>query len=391
MTCIISSDIKTQIQAVLQPTETAAGMPNKAYTQQSLFDYERDHLFAKTWCAIGYEHELKTSSYAKPINFMGYPLFMVKNRQADISVFHNVCSHRGMKLVAEEKSIRGMITCPYHSWSYNLKGELKATPHVGGVDINKIDGFICPEKNLKQVRSHCWLGIVFVNLSETAPSFDEFIDPLIQRWSRFITSEQLNQITYSNTGAHFELMVNSNWKFPVENYCEAYHLPWLHPGLNSYSPLNKHYNIMIGDSMSGQGSLCYTLAETSGIRLPQFKQWPGDMINHAEYVSLYPNVLLGLQADHFFSIILDPLNPEQTHEKGLIQYIGAESNHVKYDDAKTAVLDSWKIVFAEDIEAVEGMQQGRHSPGYTGGVFSPVLDVPTHHFHRWVANQYLTS
>jgi choline monooxygenase len=45
------------------------------------------------------------------------------------------------------------------------------------------------------------------------------------------------------------------------------------------------------------------------------------------------------------------------------------------------------VVFGEDIGAVEGMQKGRSSPGYRGGVFSPVMDNPTHHFHQWVARK----
>ena len=47
----------------------------------------------------------------------------------------------------------------------------------------------------------------------------------------------------------------------------------------------------------------------------------------------------------------------------------------------------WRVVFGEDIDAVEGMQRGRLSPGYGGGVFSPVMDNPTHHFHQWVARK----
>ena len=45
----------------------------------------------------------------------------------------------------------------------------------------------------------------------------------------------------------------------------------------------------------------------------------------------------------------------------------------------------WKDIFVEDIEVVEGMQKGRHSPSYDGGKFSAVMDEATHHFHRWAA------
>ena len=51
-------------------------------------------------------------------------------------------------------------------------------------------------------------------------------------------------------------------------------------------------------------------------------------------------------------------------------------------------LESWRQVFSEDIFVVEGMQKARYSPAFTGGVFSAVMDVPSHHFHQWVAERY---
>ena len=46
----------------------------------------------------------------------------------------------------------------------------------------------------------------------------------------------------------------------------------------------------------------------------------------------------------------------------------------------------WQEVMSEDIAAIEGMQKGRASPAYNGGNFSPIMDTPTHMFHKWVAN-----
>jgi choline monooxygenase len=62
---------------------------------------------------------------------------------------------------------------------------------------------------------------------------------------------------------------------------------------------------------------------------------------------------------------------------------GADSD--TYSACRAATHAAWRLVFGEDVFAVEGMQQGRASPGYEGGVFSKVMDQPTHHFHRWVA------
>ena len=66
-----------------------------------------------------------------------------------------------------------------------------------------------------------------------------------------------------------------------------------------------------------------------------------------------------------------------------------ELSNVSVEDAKKKVGDI--EVFGEDVFALEGMQQARHSPGFSGGIFSPVMDVPSHHFHQWVAQRYKQS
>ncbi len=84
-----------------------------------------------------------------PLDFMNLPLLMMRNRQGEVQVFHNVCSHRGMKLVHEAGEVQGMIRCPYHSWTYDLDGNLKGTPHIGGIAKHKDDRFKCEKHGLK--------------------------------------------------------------------------------------------------------------------------------------------------------------------------------------------------------------------------------------------------
>ena len=184
-----------------------------------------------------------------------------------------------------------------------------------------------------------------------------------------------------------ELTVESNWKLPVENYCESYHLPWVHPGLNSYSRLEDHYHIMEGELGAGQGTRAFDFSAREGIALPAFPHWPSDRRNVAEYVALFPNVLLGLQMDHFFAIWLQPLAHNRTREVVDIQYVGDEACGDQYESARVRTLEGWREVFKEDVHAVEGMQAGRESPAFDGGAFSPVMDNPTHHFHRWMVTR----
>ncbi|NNC76546.1 MAG: aromatic ring-hydroxylating dioxygenase subunit alpha [Woeseiaceae bacterium] len=364
------------------------GLPNSCYTDPDWFRFERDEVIGRSWTAIAYGSELSDPGYAKPVDLMGIPLLIVRNKTGDLCVFHNVCSHRGMKLVATDTRLRTVIRCPYHSWSYDLDGRLLSTPLVGGIDKNDCEGLDKSEHGLKPVHFAVWMDIIFVSLSGNSESFQDFIAPLEARWANFLHDRNRSEIRPATTGSNLELNIASNWKLAVENYCEAYHLPWVHPALNDYSPLDQHFNITDGESMSGQGTHVYRLASIAGTRLPLIQGWPNDKLQYAEYISLYPNTLLGLQADHLFSVIVMPKKCDLTQEKLQISYVGDGSTHDKYGSCRTAVLNSWDTVFREDIFAVEGMQAGRHSPGFNGGVLTPVQDIPTRHFHTWVAGQY---
>ncbi len=376
------------LDAVRSPIDMASGMPNAAYDDPRLFEYERDNVLGRSWSGLLFASEIPSVGTAKPIDFMGLPLVVMRNREGTLKVFHNICSHRGMILVREETEVKRLVRCPYHSWTYDLDGNLVATPHIGGVGQHEAEGFACEKHGLKEVRSALWNDILFINLSGDAEPFQDYIAPLEARWEQFTGKHGMEQLKIANTESHMELTVEANWKLAVENYCEAYHLPWVHPALNTYSPLDQHYNLIVNENMSGQGTLTYNLADVAGTSLPQFPEWPEEKLRQAEYVSLYPNVLLGVQADHFFAIILQPEANNRTLEKLQLGYVGSEAVGDAYEACRAAVLNSWKVVFGEDVFAVEGMQRGRRSPGFKGGVFSPVLDAPTHHFHNWVANLY---
>ena len=89
------------------------GLPNATYHDESLFAFERDQIIGRSWAAIGYRSELIGPGFAKPVDLMGIPLLIIMDKSDDLRVFHNVCSHRGMKLVREHTQLRAVIRCPY--------------------------------------------------------------------------------------------------------------------------------------------------------------------------------------------------------------------------------------------------------------------------------------
>ncbi len=375
------------VEAVLQPIEKATGLPNAVYTNASFVEYERDHVLGKSWAGLWFASDLPKKGQVKPVEFMGLPLLIMRNKSGHINVFHNVCSHRGMKLVQEEMEVQGALRCPYHSWSYSLDGDLKATPHIGGVGKHKVEGFNHCDHGLKPVRSEQWMDIIFINLSGDAEDFNRYIKPLKKRWKTFLGDTGLARLRSAVNGKGIEIEVQSNWKLAVENFCESYHLPWIHPGLNTYSPLEDHYHIMIGDYFAGQGSNSYKPVNEADTALPLFPEWPKEKLAQAEYVAFYPNVLLGIQADHAFVMVIEPLSQDKSIEHIRLYYVGEEAIGDMHSASRNSVLETWRGVFDEDVGVIECLQKGRSSPGYGGGVFSPVMDNPTHHFHQWVARK----
>ena len=98
----------------------------------------------------------------------------------------------------------------------------------------------------------------------------------------------------------------------MENYCEAYHLPFVHPDLNSYSRLEDHYNILDDDSYAGQGSHVYApQISADGQQFPAFDGLSEKWDKAAEYCAFFPNVLYGVHKDHAFAIVLVPTGRKQ--------------------------------------------------------------------------------
>ena len=213
-----------------------------------------------------------------------------------------------MILIEQKNNVRGTIRCPYHSWCYELTGELRATPHVGGPGKNIHDDIKRSELGLHEFRSYIWYDVVFLNIAGEAPSFEDTHAKLIDRWIEF------NQpFIHSSTDSSIELVVNCNWKLAVENYCESYHLPWIHPGLNSYSKLEDHYNIEENGYFSGQGSHNYNqLMGKNDLTFDDFKNLSDKWKTGSEYISLFPNVLLGVHRDHTIAVVLQPLATDRT-------------------------------------------------------------------------------
>ena len=336
-------DIK-KIEAVNKPIEKAQGLPNECYTSEKYMMIERERVFQDKWTVIGIGSSVPNPGDALPYNLLGIPLIILRDKERKIRVFHNVCSHRGHKLLDKPCSLKNLLRCPYHSWSYDLEGKLVATPHIGGLNIHESEKFEKSKSNLKEVRSKIWMDIIFININNNEIEFDEYVRPLEDRWLKFISKDDQNSLIYSRDYGYFNLDVKSNWKFAIENYCESYHLPWIHPELNKVSNISDHYHIQgLPNRYAGQGSNKYEQPLKGNKSFANFSNWPKEFSKNSEYIALFPNVMIGLHIDHFYVFWLEPISVNETKEHLAMYYVGEESaNGKEFENMRKENSRFWK-------------------------------------------------
>ena len=138
------------------------------YTDPGVFEKEKAGLLARTWQFAGHVSQLAAPGDYFTFEIAGQNLFCVRGRDGDIRTFYNVCQHRAHEMVSGAGHAK-LLVCPYHSWTYELSGELR-----GGPNLTSVAGFDRKEICLTGVRTEVFLGFIFVNLDDDAKPMDEW-------------------------------------------------------------------------------------------------------------------------------------------------------------------------------------------------------------------------
>jgi choline monooxygenase len=155
---VFGSEVRAALAA---PVDAARGLPNEAFTSQEFFRLEQRRLFARTWVFAGRAGDMSAAGDVCPVEVAGRPLVLVRDRDGEVRAFHNVCPHRGARLVCEPEHGRAVLTCPYHAWTYGLDGGLRSRPHYHGPDRHDPAG----DDRVSLFRAPCvvWHDWIFVN------------------------------------------------------------------------------------------------------------------------------------------------------------------------------------------------------------------------------------
>ncbi|MBI3329351.1 MAG: aromatic ring-hydroxylating dioxygenase subunit alpha [Nitrospinae bacterium] len=137
-------------------------VPAEPCISPAYFDLERERVFRRVWLNVGRVDEIpKAGDYVvRDLAVCNASILVMRGEDGMIRGFHNVCSHRGNKLVWDEKgSCRGYLTCNFHSWAYDGKGHLKWVP-----DEENFFGLQKREHGLTPVATDIWEGFIFINM-----------------------------------------------------------------------------------------------------------------------------------------------------------------------------------------------------------------------------------
>lgn len=211
----VEHTLRQYLDAARQPLSEARHMPADLYTSEEVFRLDKEKIFGREWICVGRTEEVeKPGDYLTP-RIAGEPVIVTRDKEGELQAFSNICTHRGTEIALGRGNTHSFV-CPYHGWSYNLKGELTGAGKMKGSSVFKPE-----ECRLPTVKIDTWAGWIFVNFDLGAASLKTSIAAFVQRFG-FLHQERCR---LSNT---YATEWNCNWKIATENLTDVYHLKVAH-------------------------------------------------------------------------------------------------------------------------------------------------------------------
>ena len=363
----------------------ARGLPNHAFVSNTFLDLEREHLFPRSWVFAAPVSSLGSAGDVRCVDVAGHPLILVKGEDERVRAFHNVCPHRGARLVTKDADRLVTLTCPYHAWSYQLDGRLKGRPHYHGPLAHDVAGD--SEVSLFEVKTGVWHDWLFVNINGQAMPFEDYIAPVISEFEGY----DVGVFERSDLEMTFEF--RCNWKLAFENFCDFYHVFKLHPALDEMMandaasrramwPNGPH--IFNGYQFTGAGG-GIALGEKTA-ELPSAENLSGKNANSLVYTGLFPNAAIVVLPSSLQVVLFEPVAVDRTIMRMWFYFVGDAATSTEQAANRRQLFDEWFALNKEDESICARLQQGRACTAYDGGRIAPYWDTGTLHFHRQVVH-----
>jgi len=275
-----------------------------------------------------------------------------------VRAFHNICRHRGLKLVESKTNLR-KIVCSYHCWGYSLAGELLTTPNIAGIGRNEASSVDKSALGLVPVRSGTWNGVVFVNVCGAAPPLDAFVGPL---------SERLMSFDLSVLGSDDKIR-DPRRPRQLEDLCRSRDRglpPAIHSRADAHLLRRRLLHRRVPRKCLCRLSQRRPIAEArarydeAGGAFAALPMWPSSKasgVTETLALFLLPlGVILITPTIVNFSVLL-PLAADHTRVRTKTWFIGDGARSAKYRAARKASRDFFAKVIREDIAVMECLQR----------------------------------
>jgi choline monooxygenase len=377
-----------EVQALRAPSDSALGLPGRAYFSREFYEAERRKIFAAGWMGVGFASELPEVGDAKAVTIAGWELLLVRASDRSIKCFHNICRHRGMKVVDGKCSTRA-LRCPYHSWTYGLDGKLLTTPAVAGIRRNESPGLNKEALGLLPVRCEQWFDVVFVNLDEQALPLMEHLKSVISRVER---SFDLSLVLPAPGGRSGKFSYAANWKVILEGSIEDYHLPFVHRAFDH----SADYSTEDGGSVYAGFSSRRTVEDAirryqtkvDDLHLPMMPNMLKTGVVESLVLFVFPNTVLSCGPYSISTSLIVPTGPESVDYLASTNFV-REATDERYSPLREKNAEYWNEVFGEDEGIWETVQAQSHVREELGLAtrFSPHWERGLHLFQLYVADK----
>ena len=344
-----------------------------AYTRPEWFQADQRHIIGRTWQWLCHGEKLRAAGSYVTDTIAGMPIVAVRDNEGSLRAFYNVCQHRAHHLLAGEGTTR-TIVCPYHAWSYDLTGQLKAARHTEHLVDFEV-GDIC----LDQIQIAEFGGFVFVNLDSTAAALADQAGELgaeIARWA-----PDVGDLTFAH---RLRYEIRSNWKNVVDNFLECYHCHVAHKDFVSLVDMDTY-------EVTTHGIYSSHMAEAGKTDNSAYDVSEATVTDHAVWW-LWPNTCMMRYPGrgNFIVLKIIPVGPDLTYETYDFFLETPHPNEAELESIR--YLD--EVLQVEDINLCESVQRGMQTPAFTQGRIvndpsgSGLSEHALHHFHGLVIDAY---
>jgi phenylpropionate dioxygenase-like ring-hydroxylating dioxygenase large terminal subunit len=352
-------------------------VPADRYTSREFFETEKERIFSRAWLAAGPAWSLERPGDYFTLNELEQSVLVLRDEDGRIRAFHNVCRHRGSRLLTGCGRVDG-IRCPYHGWSYRLDGSLAS--------ITKGDGFETLLEHrrfgLHEIQSEIWMGYVWIHLEGNAPPLRETLGGIAEQLDPYLLHEMRPVQT-------FETVYPFNWKAMLENAMDFYHVPFVHNGTINPGVVEPPDLTSYGDHTRQR--LDIARDNSWRVRLDRRCTRAGPytprQIGALHKYLLFPNFLINVLPYHLTVMQVFPVTPRSCR----LKYSFCRRRGARGIELARAVA-TWaasRYILWEDIKVLHAFQAGVNT-GRTPIQYLHSEEAAASHFHgvisRWVSD-----